>query len=235
MATSFERLKRISHATKDLINGYIRDCEANLFGGLLNQNPYYHIPPIINNYCVLFYDIFTWYKKKDVDTIEFISDTEIKQTVSNWSTCMLENEISNETCDNFSVTFEVISFGVADGPNFCIGYTTKDTIEESIKKWNAPLGESKNKHSSASWAMYDDALFLSAKGEEFVEIDNLDMTYSCGDLFKILIDFKEKQTIKIYQNDGELDCQALDQTKLWIGISLYYKGSQIKMVQYKYD
>ena len=231
---SFERLKGINAKTKDLINGYIRQCEIELFEDLINENPYYHIPPLINNYCILFYDIFTWYKKQHGDAIQLISDSEVKQIANDWSTCVFENVISGEICDKFSVTCKVVAFGDdRDGPYFCIGYATGDTLEESMKDWNDAIGGD-DATTSASWGFADNELHVAALDDTFSLMDSVHINWTCGDLVKISFDFIKNKTI-VYHNDKELDSQVLHSNKLWIGLSLYYKGSQMEMVQYKYD
>ena len=77
MSFSIERLKAAPVSTKLLINGYMRECQQSLFGAVSKQNPYYSIPQLVNNHCILFYELFTWYHKKHGDGIEFISDTKI--------------------------------------------------------------------------------------------------------------------------------------------------------------
>ena len=233
MAFSFDRLKHISIPTKHLINGYIRNCQAQLFGEIAANNPYYNIPQLINNHCILFYELFTWYKNDKQQGVKFISDTEAKSIADGWTTCLFENVISNDICDKFSITFKVISFRMnKDTPDFDIGYTLENTIEESMKEWYSPLGEGNNKQTSASWNICGSTLYsYTRRGLSTVKMN---VKYSVGDTFRLLFDFKEKK-VKIYYNDEENDCENLNVTKLWVGMSLYYKGSQIKMIEYKYD
>ena len=90
---AFERLKSIANPTKDLINGYIRVCQNELFGDIAIENPYYNIPPLINNHCILFYEAYTWYKKRHGNGIEFLSNIEVVSSETGWSCCILDNEI----------------------------------------------------------------------------------------------------------------------------------------------
>ena len=73
MATSLERLKSISLVTKDLVTGFIRQCEKDLFAELIEQSSYYHIPQLVINHCILFYETFAWYKENHGEGLEFIS------------------------------------------------------------------------------------------------------------------------------------------------------------------
>ena len=127
----FERLKYIPISTKYLIHGFIRKCQTELFGEIAVENPYYNIPPLINNYCLLFYEIFTWYRKKCGDGIEFLSDTEVKvNEFRGWTSCIIGSQISNKICDKFSITFKIKSFGDGQScPTFDIGYVTADSLE----------------------------------------------------------------------------------------------------------
>ena len=204
-----------------------------LFGDIAMDHPYFNIPQLINNHCMLFYELFTWYKNDKQDGVEFISDTEVKSYSEGWTTCMIDNEISNEICDKFSITFKVISFrDHHDTPDFDIGYTLKDTLEESITNWQSPLGEMGNKTTSASWNLYGSILYYN--GLSALVTTKRNVKYLLGDTFRVLVDFKENK-VKLYHNDEEWDCKELNVTKLWIGVSLYYVGTQIKIIQYKYD
>ena len=60
--STFPHSKRINARIKDLINGYIRECQAELFGDLVMENAYYNIPQLINTHCMAFYEVLTWYK-----------------------------------------------------------------------------------------------------------------------------------------------------------------------------
>ena len=229
--STFERIKQINQRTKDLINGYIRECQDTLFGDLVDDNAFYNIPQLINTHCMAFYQVFTWYKKKHSDGLKFLSDSEVIVSHFNrWRTCFFENEISNKICNKFDITFKVISFGKEkEEPDFCIGYTTTNTIEESMIDWQLCLGETENKHTSAAWAFYSTHLFYNGNCIVWES-----MEYSPGDLLRVSFDF-EKNTVKVYQNAEEKDCQGLEATKLWIGLSMTYEGNQITMVEYKYD
>lgn len=233
--STFERLKQIDPKIKDLVNGYIRMCQNQLFGEMTKQSAYYNIPQLINNHCLLFYETFTWYNKDQHYNLEFISDTEVKVAdTHDWSTCMFANEISDKICKKFSAVFEIIEFGECEfGLYFCVGYTTSSSLEESIKDWHEPLGENENTFTSVSWAFCDTFLQHSADAREFQDVSD-DMQYAHGDLLKISFNFIDK-TAKIYHNDVEKDCRDLTTFKLWIGLSLFYKGTQIKLIEYKYD
>ena len=113
-----------------------------------------------------------------------------------------------------------------------LGYTLTNTIEESMKDWYSPLGESGNRHTSMSWNPCSTGLYHC--GPLGVRTAQAYLAYSLGDTFTILYDFKEKK-VKFYHNSLERDCQDLNLTKLWIGISLYYVGSHVEMIKYEYD
>ena len=238
MATSFRRLGCIGSRTKDLINGYIRECQEKLFGELASNNPYYNIPQLVNNHCMLFYELFTWYKRQYGDGIHFISDTVVTVIKSAgrsgiWPTCMFENVISKQVCDKFSITFKIKSFGtVKSYPDFYIGYSTGDTLPASIKNWNQQLGECENTKTSKSWGIYNTRLCISRDGRAWYTIKQ-GMKYALDDLLKVVFDFKE-QKVTIYQNDKEEDSQELMETRLWIGLSFYNRGETVEMVEYRY-
>ena len=245
MSFSFQRLKTIGLPTKHLINGYIRQCQDGLFGDTAAQNPYYNIPEIVNNYCMLFYEIFTWYKKNRGEELEFLSDTEVTLAEEHslyrrWNTCMFENAISNKYCDRFSITFKIKSFGKytpsmdpRDLPDFYIGYTTEKTLGSSIIDWQCQLGEYKNSQTSCAWDVYDDELFFSGKGECFAPAGYYSK-YHVNDLFKLVIDFGAN-SVSLYHNDIEADSRKIDVKKLWVGFSLGYCQNRIEMVGYKYE
>ena len=98
-----------------------------------------------------------------------------------------------------------------------------------MKIWSTCMGEAENRNSSAAWAFYKTHLFY--KGSRVLSGS---MKYSPRDLFRISFDFEEN-TVKVYQNNEEKDCQDLESTEFWIGLSMIYEGNQIKMVEYKYD
>ena len=235
--STFQRLKQIDTKTKNLINGYIRECQDKLFGDVACENAYYNIPQLINTHCMAFYEIFTWYKQNPSKNLQFISDSEVTiKKQSGWRICLFENVISNEICNKFSITFKLISFGDSRKKlDFCIGFTTANTLEESVINWNQCLGEEDNKTTSASWAFWQSSLIYNGKGYSGKHVQKSgSMNYSIGDLFKVSFDF-QAQDVKLHHNDKEVDSKPLITTKLWIGLSLKFKGNQIKMVEYKYD
>ena len=187
----------------------------------------------MNNHCILFYEIFTWYKNDKQKGVKFISETEVKAIKNVWTTCIFDNEISDKICNRFSITFQVISFGDERvEPDFDIGYTLENTIEESMKNWTSPIGEGQNKHTSTCWNCGNSRLYHSCSNGWSTVQKNL--KYSLGDIFTMLFDFKEEK-VKIYYNDQEKDCKDLNVTKLWVAISLFYTGNHVKVIDYKYD
>lgn len=232
--SSYLRTKQISTREKDLINGYIREYQNKLFGTLAEESPYYNIPQLINICCMAFYEVFTWYKEKHGERLEFISDKRVRVKKEDiWSVCLYETEISNKICDKFDITFKVISFGIDRRDlDFCIGYATGDTLETSIENWEECIGEDNNKQTSAAWAFWESSLVYNGFCE--YETSDSDMNYSPNDLLRLLFDFKTNK-VKIYQNGEEKDCKDLGATKFWIGLSLRYQGTEIEMVEYKYD
>ena len=243
MSISVQRLKHISLPTKDLINGYIRNVQNELFGDIANDNPYYNIPQLINNHCILFYESFTWYKEHHGDGLKFISDTQVTVETrkgGKWLTCMFENVISNKFCKKFSITFKIKSFGKPSEtdpqfniyPDFYIGYTKQPTLEESILNWNDQLGEYRNAATTCSWGIYSAQLCHSGDGDAFDRVKT--MKYSVGDLLKMVLDF-DQQKAKIYHNNIEQDSRDFKVTTLWVGVSLNYLYETVEMVEYKYE
>ena len=100
-SSSFERLRKVATPTKHLINGYIRESQVQLFDDIAINNPYYNIPQLINNHCMLFYHVFTWYKEKHGDGVEFVSETKVNMTETSdtlWAPalCMFKSKISSD-------------------------------------------------------------------------------------------------------------------------------------------
>ena len=234
MSTFFDRLKSIALPTKDLINGYVRRCQKELFDDIAIDNPYYYIPQLINDHCMLFYEVWRWYRKNYGQGIKFLSDTEV--TVENddgWMTCMFENAISNDFCHLFSITFKLKSFGTdLSAPDFYIGYTTGPSLETSILNWTHIIGEDHNASSSCAWDVYDDELFFSGEGKNFDQVGYYSK-YHVNDLFKLVIDFGAN-SVSIYHNDFEADSRKINAKKLWVGFSLGYCHNRIEMVGYEY-
>lgn len=233
MSLSFQRLASITPLIKKLVNGYIRKCQNELFGDIANDYPYYNIPQLVNNHCILFYEIFKWYTKKHGDDIEFISDTEVKYNGYNskLSTCSFENEISSQFCDTFSITFKLKSLG-SKRPSFDIGYVTGDSLDKSIKDWNKELAESVNQDISWGFCFYVDSVYYLH--DNSAEMSSSTTKYCVDDSIKLLFDFKDMK-VRVYHNDKELDCRDLNADKLWIGLTLFNQGTILKMVDYKYD
>ena len=242
MTTFFDRVESISDSTKYLINGYIRQCQNELFGDFVIYNPYYNIPQPVNNLCMLFYQLWTWHKQNYGQGLKFLSDTEVTTEEDGiWSTCLFENVISHAICDRFSITFKIKSFGKwepgdmvdKETPDFYIGYTTGQTIDDSILNWHHQLGEDKNALTSCAWNVYGNALYFFGEGRSFAKVAR-SLDYAIGDLLKLVIDFEGK-TITIYYNDIEANSRKLDVKQLWIGFSIAFFHNTIEMVHYKYD
>lgn len=231
MSLNFNRLKSIAPFTKGLTNGYIRKCQDELFGDIAMNNPYYNIPQLVNNHIMLFYELWTWYKGNYGAGLKFISDSEVTcEDNIGWKTCMFENAISQEICNKFNITFKLKE---AESIDFYIGYTKGETIESSIRSWSDQIGEGYNEETSCAWDVYDDELCFSGEGECFVNVVE-DITYSVGDLFKLVIDF-EANAVRIYHNDNELDSREIHVKKLWIGFSFGYAKTTIEVLHYEYE
>ena len=233
MSLSFERLKSMAIPTKNLINGYIRESQTELFGDLAIQNPYYNIPPLINNHCMLFYEVFAWYRKRHGQGLKFLSDTEVMMdefAIEKWSICMFENEISDKVCDRFSITFKIKAIK-SNFVGFDIGYATGDSLTESVKNWNEEIGCNANKGTSWGWCLCGRELYYIS--EFGVKSMKDQIPFALNDLCKLLFDFRKKK-VRIYHNDQEVNCQYLKADKLWIGLCLIKKGTTIEMMEYKY-
>ena len=213
---------------------------------MAEDNPYYNIPHLINNHCMLFYELFTWYKKNHGQELKFLSDTEVtvgekvKDRQYEWLTCVFDSVISSDICNKFNMTFKIKSFGKAFGaaatlrttPDFYIGYTEKETLEESIKNWDYQLGESDNASTTSSWCFSEQAIYHSGDGDHFRRVK--DASFAVGDSLKIAFDFIGKN-VKIYHNDIEGDRRELTTDKVWIGLSLVYPQETVEMIEYKYE
>lgn len=241
MSHSFERLKYISIPIKDLINGYIRRCQIQLFGDIANTITYYNIPELINIHCILFYDIFTWYRKKHGNGIEFISDTEVKMNQAtdksngrSDAVCMLATKISNQFCDQFSITFKSKSFAIEEiFLAFDIGYVVARDgldLEESVKDWNHELGSQSNKDTSFAFSIYNDELYYMT---DSIAHYLRDIHYSLGDSISLLFDFQRK-VVWFYHNYKVMDCRSINGDAFWIGLCLMKKDTIIEMVDYKF-
>ena len=237
----FARLKTIDSRTKDLINGYIRECQNDheLFGKRALENPYYNIPQLVNNHCVLFYETFTWYKQQFGKGLKFLSNNKVTlQQVDRWCwrTCMFENKISSSFCNKFNISFAIRSYGSSRStPDFYIGYTTGETLESSIKNWQHQLGEKQNINTSCSWGFCGDALYYSGKGKEFCYVTRAGtIKYALHDILRLEIDFQAKKA-RMYYNDKEKDCRNMKVNTVWIGLSFANEGETVEMIQYKYD
>lgn len=235
MSSIFDRMQSICAPTKYLVNGYIRICEDELFRDLAMNNPYYNIPQLINNYCMLFYERFTWYKEQYGPGLNFLSDTEVilgdvSKSSYCWTTCMFENVIDGTFSDKFSITFtEKLPDETAD---FYLGYTTGVTLETSILNWNHQLGAGRNRYTSRAWLISDGKLSFSGHELEAEYVGHFG--HSTNDWFKLMFDF-ETNKVMIYHNDTKKDSRDLNMTKLWVGLSMFYQRETIKMIEYKYN
>ena len=53
--TFFERLKRINNVTNLTVYGYLREHEKNIFGKLIESNPFYNFPELMHKICLVYY------------------------------------------------------------------------------------------------------------------------------------------------------------------------------------
>ena len=146
---------------------------------------------------------------------------------------MFENGISNKFCNKFSITFKIVSFGdYQTYSDFYIGYTKGESLESSIMDGYDQLGEGMNSSSSSSWGIGNRELCHSGDGDCYEQLKEI--TFSLNDLLRLEINFKEKKA-KIYHNGKEEDCRKLRVNKLWIGLSIWFKGETVEMIEYIYD
>ena len=236
MSVSFERLKQISATTKDLINGYIRKCQMQLFEDIAIRNSYYNIPPIINNYCMLFYEVFTWYRKQCGDGIEFLSDTEVtvNSNIGYWSSCILKNKISKQICNKFSIAFKINSFGMKQTyPTFDIGYTIGNSLEESVKNWNQEFGTGENEKTSWAFSFYRGYTYYIGKPGRSRPNSEM-MEYKLGDMIELVFDLNCKR-VYVYHNEQERDGAYLKADTFWVGLCFVNQGATIELINYRYD
>ena len=226
------RLKSVGAPTRLLINGYIRQCQDELFGAIADDNPYYNIPQLINNHCMLFYDTFTWYRKQHGKGIEFLSDTEVKMNERLDAICMFQTEIASRVCNKFDITFKIKAFGDdRDYPRFAIGYTYGDSLEESVIDWNYDFALRDNKDNSSEFVFHTDTLWFVGNNDAN-QIASL--TYSLGDMVKLSIDFQNNKVV-VHHNGTEMDYQNFEHERVWVGLCLMNLGEIIEMVEYKFD
>lgn len=184
---------------------------------------------------MLFYEVFRWYKTQHGKELNFVSGTRIKlgKNAKNWSTCLFENDVSNQFCDKLTIQFEFKSFS-KHSPAFVIGYATGDSIEQSISEWECPLGGGDMKHTSFGWLMSGYNTLAHAGNGHQLEMISMSMKYSEGDIFTIIFDFIEKEIV-LHRNKIELNCQDFNADKIWIGVSMYGEGTEIELIDYEYD
>ena len=234
--STFDRLKFVTFQTKDLINGYIKDCQDQLFGDIAIDNPYYNIPQPVNNHIMLFNGIFTWYRSKYGKGLKLVSNTavtvqEMDEDEFSAKTCMFANVISKELCNKFSITFKIEHPDKSREVDVHIGHTKESSLEESIKDWNQPLGYFNNMMTTCKWNIYSDGVYFSGEDTYFKKVREI--KYTNGDLFKVIFNFEGMQ-VAIHHKEDEVDLRELCVTKLWIGCSIFCPGDKVEMIEYKF-
>lgn len=102
---SLKTVQKVDNRTKLLIYGFNRNCRKSL----PEDNPYYDIPDIINNICILFYWIKEFFNLHDAG-IEILENGSLANKISvhsGWSTVYGDLVLNKPICKNTMIEYEM--------------------------------------------------------------------------------------------------------------------------------
>ena len=69
----FERLKRINNVSNLTVYGYLREHEKNLFGELIESDPFYNFPELMHKICLVYYAMIDEWDPEYIGTFHELS------------------------------------------------------------------------------------------------------------------------------------------------------------------
>eukprot|EP01084_Bolivina_argentea_P280402 479531_1 len=224
------QLNDVSQRIKDAVSGYVKTIELLL----PNNNSYNNIPIAIIDIIILYYRLRLQFKR-DIcgNDLEFIGDKTLKKVnKSYWSTCLLDDEITNKVCNKFHLEFKIKT----SMSTILFGFITS-TVEKSIKNWNWHLGSTQESPYSVGIVIYpyrndfqinlpQDKTVTRAKGYY-----KSDTKFTASDLFGLLFNFANKEVI-ITHNGQSADKLILHKFEsITPGFTLYKAGEVIEVTK----
>ena len=199
-----EAYKNADQKIKDIINGYIRNCQNKLLPDC-EMNPYYFIPPLVNHLCAWFYRMKLVFKTFD-EPMEISDDKlTVKLSQSNPRAGFLDEMIDVDKYTKVSFKIDQIGYikiGLQKDPS------TKDVYF-------------KNRLNSNGQVCHNGSLAGEANAK----------SYKTGDTVTVII---KNKTMTMLINDTLVskEWDKLD-GKYYLGVGCHYGNDQVSLVSVK--
>ena len=184
-----ELVKNIDQVTKDIVFGYIRQCEINL---LPNNNTFFNISSLIKFICIIYYwrqEYFTSHGScsKLNDEKDIVTNTEYKT-----NTVYGNININNKISCIYLWTFKIINWWIPTGQIF-IG------IDSSNKKFIEKNFTSHYNHKNPVYYAFDSDGYKISTDDQWAD-NEYGKQCKSGDIVKMEVNILNK-TITFYIND----------------------------------
>ena len=239
MSCTLFRTPEIDQATKDIVDGFIRNTQEQLPKQDTQYDIFTNIPKLINNLCLSFYFIRVEFNQtqygEDMVFNDSINAINVKNIKSKWTTCSILPYIKPD-CALFrlEITLKALpknNYGYTKYKNhFCFGYFTMDINDANTNKtlnWNDRLTSNDN---CVGMQIQHNLIFI---GQQSIK-SPLNRNFKIGDTCEMIIDFKNyESTLKV--NHHVIKKMELKTDIVIPAISLYWEKTEIEITNYSFQ
>ena len=233
----FERVKKVNKRDSLIVYGYLRECEKDLFSELRESNPYYNLPEIMQNVCLIYYHIADeWDPKyvgvhhkltKDRLCIENISKDDDES--SSYGTLIASSpgiykwKLRLNHVPNLNYSYWAVIIGI---------WKTKSSKEPVLDTSFASITTKKTY--PWSWGYAFDAMngtLVNSSGTNAKTGGEYGKKCKTGDIIEIILDF-DKLTLKFNINDQDMGIahSDIEDTEYRVALSTGFDAPIIEMI-----
>eukprot|EP01084_Bolivina_argentea_P088491 159761_1 len=70
----FQKLSNVNHRSKLIVYGYVREFQNDTFDEMSTVNPYYNIPEIIQNICLIYYHVYDIWDSQYIANVHTLNE-----------------------------------------------------------------------------------------------------------------------------------------------------------------
>ena len=236
MSTSFfERLKAINEQTNIVVSGYLRENEANIFGELIESNPFYNFPKLLHTICLLYYAFLDEWDPEQIGKWHKLSDNGFCiENVGPSRFCSSYGKLVAKSPGIYRWRFKLVNVPVLSYSYWAIilgVWKTQSADKPPVHTHHASTGNRKGQY---LWGYGFDVMngtLVDAPGSNAKEGGDYGKKCVTGDIIEIELDLKVEFTIRFNINgeQGKI-AHNVEDTEYRVALSTYYIGPIVEML-----